>query len=145
MFYSRAVTVSVLLCWLACGPAGAEDTGMKSNMLEVQVPVREHRANLPNALEAQVAQLTSEGFRQVDRYYNFAWTTLVPEKSYLARFEKLMNTPDGTSVLYMFTRGTETEVSMAFVLLQFGEAQPAIKEALAKLSVGQFIEIRVDF
>ena len=38
-----------------------------------------------------------------------------------------------------------TKASMAFVLLQFGDVQSNVKEALTKLNVGQFIEMRLDF
>ena len=142
---ARVFLASLLLGWVACGWAQAEESPLRSKVLEVHVPVRDHADDLPGAIQAQLSQMTQDGYRVVDQYYRFSWTPIVRGKSYRARFEKLMDTPDGAPVLNMLARGTDTEASLAFILLQFGQAQHLVKEALVGLKVGQFVELNVDF
>ena len=112
-----------------------------AKLTEVHLPVFDLALNLTTAIDNQLRQLESDGFRLVDRFYEFSWMAN-EQTGYEARFKKLVQTPDGTPALVNLVKPDGDQTIFAFLILIFGPMQDMVKSHLIGLTVGEEIAFR---
>lgn len=112
---------------------------MQVKQLQVQIPVLEHATALNQVLREQVEGLLASGFLLQDHFYDMAWSGETME----ATFRKRIDTPGGDPVLYTLVQAGPTEISYAFVTLDFGPYQEAVRSTLEGLQPGQVVTLGI--
>lgn len=112
-------------------------------MQEIHLPVWEFPSNLESAILETEGKFQADGYTIQDRYYEFGWNQ--PSASvYVARFKKLLSTPDGTPTLTCLFKRDGEQVTYGFLILIFGSHQDIIRDGLSNLAVGETIAFRFD-
>ncbi len=121
-----------------------EKLPLKMHAEDVRVDVEDAGDRLLTALQDELNRLKKRGFTVEERYYNIEWTPL-PDKTYEARFGKLRGALTGEPLIWGLARRQPGSVAFASVLLDFGDRQDQVRQALSNLSVGQSVTVHVDF